>query len=50
MSELNIFTDWLLSAWTVISSVIFTGWGFIGTFLFCVPIVRKLVKIFKNTF
>lgn len=50
MDVLNLFTSFLVAAWQAITSSAFTQWGFFGSFLFTIPIVRKLVKIFKNTF
>lgn len=50
MDVLNLFASFVISAWEAITSVAFTQWGFFGSFLFTVPIARKLVKIFKNTF
>ena len=50
MEILNLFTTWLFAAWQMIGTYVFTGWGFVGAALFCFPLVRKLIKIFKNTF
>lgn len=50
MDVLNMFASFLIASWEVITSAAFTKWGFFGSFLFTVPIARKLVKIFKNTF
>lgn len=50
MDVLNLFTSFLIASWEAICSVVFTKWGFFGSFLFTVPIARKLVKIYKNTY
>lgn len=50
MDVLNYFTTWLFAAMSDIANVVFRNWGFVGAFLFCVPLVRLLIKIFKRTF
>lgn len=50
METLNLFSSWLFSVWKVVADNVFTEWGFFGTALFCIPLLRKLIKIFKNTF
>lgn len=50
MDVLNLFSSWVLSAFSVISSVVFTQWGFFGSALFTLPLLRKLIKIFKGTY
>lgn len=50
MDVLDLFSSWLFSCWTVITTTIFTGWGFLGSALFAFILLRKLIKVFKNTF
>lgn len=50
MQDLNIFTDWLLFCTRYVASVVFSQWGILGLAIFSIPILRKLVKIFSDTF
>lgn len=50
MADLNTFTTWLIGNLNSIGQVIFTRWGIVGIAIFCFPIIRRLIKIFKNTF
>ena len=50
MTDLNAFTDWLLACTKYVATVVFTKWGVLGLALFSFPILRKLVKIFSDTF
>lgn len=50
MDVLNLFTSWIFSAWTAITTHVFTGWGFFGSALFAFILLRKLIKVFKKTF
>lgn len=50
MSDLKIFTDWLLSSCTLIGNTVFTQWQWLGSAIFGIIVIRKLVDIFKNTY
>lgn len=50
MDILDLFTSWLMSAWSIIATNVFTQWGFFGAALFTLPLIRRLIKIFRNTF
>lgn len=50
MQDLNVFTDWLLLCTKYVASVVFSQWGILGIAVFSVPILRKLAKIFSDTF
>lgn len=50
MNDLELITEFFLDHGFDLLSVIFSGWGVIGAFLFSVPLLRRLIKIFKNTF
>lgn len=50
MDDLNVLTSWLIASCTAIGNVIFTKWGILGTAIFCIPILRKIIKIFSNTY
>lgn len=50
MDALNTFTSWLFASWTAITSVVYSQWGILGSFLFAAILLRKLIKVFKKTF
>ena len=50
MTDLNIFTDWLLACTQYVAAVVFNHWGVLGIAIFTIPVLRRLVKIFNDTF
>lgn len=50
MTDLKAFTDWLLACTRYVAAVVFNHWGILGAALFAIPILRKLTKIFSDTF
>lgn len=50
MQDLNVFTEWLLGCCRYVGTVVFSQWGILGLAIFTIPIIRKLIKIFSNTY
>lgn len=50
MQDLDVFTAWLISCAQYVGLVVFSQWGILGIAIFSIPILRKLVKIFSDTF
>ncbi len=50
MNDLKTFTDWLFACTRYVASVVFSHWGILGGAIFAIPLIRKLAKIFSDTF
>lgn len=46
----RIFANWLYTSAFDVGVTIVNQWGFLGVAFFCLPIIRRLIKVFKNTF
>lgn len=50
MDVLNTFSSWLLDCCTLVGQTVFSNWGILGSAIFGILVLRKLVDIFKNSY
>lgn len=50
MDDLTAISNWVLASLTSITKEVFTKWGFVGMAIFCFPLLRRLIHLFRKTF